>query len=138
MRDYLEPFGIYKEDRNKYFFKILLVSTYLDEASALFHRANWNHFNEVQPGVRTTNNLESYHSRLNDSVASAHPNNFSFIELIKREENSIRTKIVQIEAGQDVHFPKKQTNLTNLKSSLLQNEISLPVYCRGISYAMGH
>ena len=41
-------------------------------------------------------------------VASAHPNIFSFIELIKREENSIRTKIVQIEAGQDVHFPKKK------------------------------
>ena len=110
----------------------------------VFHRANCNHINEVLPGVRTTKNLEWYHSRLNDSVASAHPNIFSFIELIKREENSIRTKIVQIEARQDVHFPKKkiyvdaQAKLTNLKSSLLQNEISLPVYCRGISYAMGH
>ena len=49
-----------------------------------------------------------------------HPNIFSCIELIKREENSIEAK------------------LTNLKSSLVQNEISLPLYCRGVSYAIGH
>ena len=73
-----------------------------------------------------------------------HPNTYKFFELLRKEENKLKTLILQLEVGQDVNLPRKrkyieaERKLDNLKTRLANEDINLSVYCRAVSYILGH
>lgn len=50
-------------------------------------------------GPRTNNHVEGFHSALNKSVHTAHPNIYKFIDIMKGEQRKQELKLMQIATG---------------------------------------
>ena len=79
------------------------------------------HFGNLS--IRTNNNLEGFHLKLNKLVKTAKPNIYKLIGLIKKEESSARALYTRVNAGLIKAKPKAQTlfkeeRLKNLKLKL--------------------
>lgn len=91
----------------------------------------WNHFENE--GERTTNHVESWHSKMNRRARVRHPNIFMFIHLLKNEQKENECARRMLDAG---HPPpgstkkmmKKNERLRKLKLKLTNNEIDLAEY----------
>lgn len=107
-----------------------------------FQAQMWNHWDEVHRGVRTTNHLEGFHSRLNDKVSTAHPNLFHAIEVLKKEENRVSTSIIRLEAGENVAPPTKrkyrniQQRLDRLKTRFINGFLNIEQYAQSVSHLL--
>jgi len=51
----------------------------------------WNHF--YTNSHRTTNSVESWHSRLNADISRSHPNIWHFLSILKEDQQYTSTKI---------------------------------------------
>ena len=56
-----------------------------------FPPIHWNYFNQHQP--RTNNHVEGWHSRMKKVISKPHPNIYTWIEYIQREEAVTKAKI---------------------------------------------
>ena len=74
--------------------------------SANFGSEIWSRYNIKGP--RTNNHVEGFHSALNKSVHTAHPNIYKFIDIIKGEQRKQELKLMQIATGGRVTAPKKE------------------------------
>ena len=67
----------------------------------------WNFWAELK---RTNNNIEGFHSYLNQYVRSNHPNIYKLIELLKKNHSTTLTNIKRAETG---FRPKQKTQERN-------------------------
>ena len=56
-----------------------------------------HYFNQHQP--RTNNNVEGWHARMKKVITKPHPNIFTWIEFIQREEAVTKAKIMTFRSG---------------------------------------
>ncbi|XP_067665000.1 uncharacterized protein [Haliotis asinina] len=101
-----------------------IVSTWVDD-DARFPIQLWNH--PLTVGPRTNNNLEGFHSRLNQTLPHRHPNIFRFTEVIKKIEAADKAKIAQLEYGAAPPTRKRiyretENRLLRLKDKLLTRQ----------------
>lgn len=100
----------------------------------------WNHWEEVSASLRTTNNLESFHSRLNDKTGRSHPNIYQAVGILQKEQSIAEATIQQMQAGMEVSPPKKKkylnlnNRLNNLKGHLNNGHIDIITYARAVSH----
>ncbi|GMH45017.1 hypothetical protein BSKO_12974 [Bryopsis sp. KO-2023] len=66
----------------------------------------WNVFDQL--GLRTTNNVEGFHSKLNRLLVVHHPNIFKLIQELKREDGATVTKLSQIMVQGIVPYQRKK------------------------------
>lgn len=103
------------------------VETYVDGQNARFPVATWNHY---ESDVRTINAVEGWHNKLNDKCGRAHPNVFSAIETLQKEQEEVEVKILQLRNGASAP-PKRRKYITfnnkinRLHQRFQQGEISL-------------
>ncbi|KAH9382823.1 hypothetical protein HPB48_023385 [Haemaphysalis longicornis] len=62
-----------------------------------FSIEQWNHYGNRGP--RTNNHMESWHRKINAVSGRAHPNIYSFIDLIKKDEAPTRVSLQQLANG---------------------------------------
>lgn len=74
-----------------------------------FDNELWNHFETEY--VRTNNNLEGFHSKLNRLVQSPKPNIFKMISLLKRQEAIVRVKYARLNGK--AHNPSNKEIVKN-------------------------
>ena len=87
----------------------------------------WNHWGEDQ---RTINAVEGWHSKINDTVSRAHPNIFKAIDQLKKEQEAVEVKLLQLSNGAPSQ-PKKRKYITleqrlaRVRARFLTDEINL-------------
>lgn len=94
----------------------------------------WNQWNDCE---RTTNAVEGWHSKVNGSVIRAHPNVFDSISLIKREQESVELKTMQMANGARPPTKKRkyvtqENRLTRLRERLNASEVNLREYAEAV------
>ena len=57
----------------------------------------WNHYDNHGP--RTTNHIEGWHHKINNLVSRSHPNIYSLIDIIKKEQSMNEIKMLQFSNG---------------------------------------
>ena len=62
-----------------------------------FPQSQWNYFNQHLP--RTNNHVEGWHSRIKKIISTPHPNIYSWVEFIQREEAVTKAKIQTLRLG---------------------------------------
>ena len=60
---------------------------------------------------RTINSLEAFHGALNRSLNSSHPNLWSLIDVLKREEKFARAKFQKFVQGEETFQVKKYKDM---------------------------
>lgn len=88
----------------------------------------WNHHGNRGP--RTNNHMESWHRKINAVSGRAHPNIYSFIDLIKRDEALTRISLQQLANGGAVRarghkWVSKDRKLSELECRLSNGTISI-------------
>ncbi|XP_071040786.1 uncharacterized protein [Parasteatoda tepidariorum] len=113
-----------------------LISYYTDtwlEEEALFTADIWNHFS-TEDNIRTNNNVEGWHSKLQKSGMPPKPNIYIFVNKIKEiEEQNIaerRMLLCGLEnpLQQKAIYRKVNERLFALKQRLINQNISLRAY----------
>ncbi|KAK3088597.1 hypothetical protein FSP39_021128, partial [Pinctada imbricata] len=101
--------------------------------------AEWNHFNTEGP--RTTNNIEGWHSRINKKLTHGHPNIFTVVDLLQKEQAVTEAHRVQISAGgtrklQRKKYKRIDARLTTLKRRFIAGNIRLMDYADAASHLL--
>ena len=60
----------------------------------------WNVNNRVEEDIPKNNHVEAYHKHLQAAILSFHPNIWSFLKVLKKEEALKRLEMIQMEAGE--------------------------------------
>lgn len=119
----------YKETTNKAltdffdYFKNTFISQVNDgvENDGLFKKRFWSSYECIKNNLpRTTNTVESWHRSFNQRFRTAHPNISHFFDELKKEEETVRIKLIQASAGNVFSMNKnlvKEENLRNIISS---------------------
>ncbi|XP_071040757.1 uncharacterized protein [Parasteatoda tepidariorum] len=74
-----------------------VADTWVDECDSMFLMDIWNHYDN--PGDRTNNIVESWHSKFNRRAQKSHLNLFAFIELLQQEEAENHAEIQMLLQG---------------------------------------
>ncbi|XP_064466973.1 uncharacterized protein LOC135378057 [Ornithodoros turicata] len=93
-----------------------------------FEVHQWNH--NGNRGPRTNNHLEAWHRKINARVNKAHPNIYSFVDLIKKDEalNSIHLLQLSHEGSlraRDRKWVHKDRKLEQLESDLNNERLTM-------------
>ena len=95
------------------------------ENTSLYKIVLCNHWGNI---TRTNNSNESYNFRLENRFPKIHPNIWSFIELIQKEEGIVVVKFERINAGTINSKPKKKvdvdrdSNIFRAKTTYLESD----------------
>ncbi len=95
----------------------------------------WNMYERtLNQSMRTNNQAEAWHRRLNSVVQCEHPSLWMFLESLQKEENYIRCQIVKINAGQTSPQCKQYLDYNKrLKNLLLSPHPTLLEQIKGIA-----
>lgn len=109
---------------------VITVLDYFDATwmNGPFSIEQWNHYGNRGP--RTNNHMESWHRKINAVSGRAHPNIYSFIDLIKRDEALTRVSLQQLANGGAVRprahkWINKDRKLAELESQFSGGLISV-------------
>lgn len=88
----------------------------------------WNH--NGNRGPRSDNNLEAWHRKLNGQPNNAHPNIYSFSDLIKKDEELNRIHLLQLPHGgslgaREQKWVNMDRKLEQLEGDLNSGEITM-------------
>ena len=103
-------------------FKDYVTTTWVDNLTARFPYEIWNQYDNIG-GIRTTNNLESWHSKMKKELERPHPNVFRFIELLKEEQTRVENELRLLQAGGQV--PAQRQKYRNVTLRLLRLKVRL-------------
>ena len=117
-------------------FKDYVTTTWVDNIVARFPIEIWNQYDNIG-GIRTTNNLESWHNKMKNMLESPHPNIFRFIELLKEDQKLVEDDLRLLQSGGQVPVQrKKYRNITDrlvrLKELLESQEITVYHYAGAV------
>jgi len=115
------------------------VADYVTETWVEGTFGNWNHYDN--DGPRTTNHVEGWHNRLNKKCGSAHPNIYSVLRMLQKEQAGNEAKIIQISAGGKQPPRKKKyrqldSRLCNLKQRYRARQMTVFEYADAASYLL--
>ncbi|CAF1950851.1 unnamed protein product [Rotaria magnacalcarata] len=80
----------------------------------------WNmHQRTINNSMRTNNQAEAWHRRLNSVIQCEHPSLWIFIQSLQKEENYIRCQLVKVNAGQSTLQTKKYLDYSKRLKNLL-------------------
>ena len=104
------------------------TTTWLE--STVFSIQLWNHW---EAGDRTTNAAEGWHSKIKDTVNHAHPDVYSAVEIIKREQDTTELCILQLANGaappaKKRKYTTQENRLQRLRTNFQTNAITLCQY----------
>jgi len=69
----------------------------------------WNQYDATIGGFQRTNNLsKGWHNRLNLLTGRAHPDLYSFLKVIRKEQQEVDTILVKVGLGRSVRPAKKK------------------------------
>ncbi|XP_064482479.1 uncharacterized protein LOC135395168 [Ornithodoros turicata] len=93
-----------------------------------FEVHQWNH--NGNRGPRTNNHLEAWHRKINARVNKAHPNIYSFVDLIKKDEALNSIHLLQLSHGgslraRDRKWVHKDRKLEQLESDLNNERLTM-------------
>ena len=112
------------------------TATWIEGNFPLIH---WNYFNQQHP--RTNNNVEGWHSRMKKIISKPHPNIFSWIEFIQREEAITKAKILSFRTGATVRqrrqMKEKEKRIQTLFEHFNGGDINLDEYLGAIKHQTG-
>ena len=125
--------------------KIIFKDIYMRESRRagirqppMFNHAFWNVWDRMENDLPRTNNaLEGWHNAFNQSIGHAHPNIWSFIDILKKENALASGTIAQIEAGRPAPPQKRVYRRVNENLRTIFNDYAnrdVIEYLRGISY----
>ena len=78
----------------------------------------WNQYDTTVGGFQRTNNLrEGWHNRLNLLTGKAHPDLYSFLKRIKKEQQEVDVLLVEVGLGRSVR-PAKKKRYANLENRI--------------------
>lgn len=109
-------------------------STYVNPNGALFPRDIWNCYGLKD---RTTNVCEGYHSVINSHFRQRHPDPFTFVEFLQRQEAELERRIRQLEQGAPPRKRKAKYVLVDEALDRLRNTYfaaGLPNIARVLQY----
>ncbi|CAF1586169.1 unnamed protein product [Adineta ricciae] len=91
--------------------------------------------------MRTNNNAEGYHNRLNSRMSKYHPNIWAFIQCIKGEENRFNHLLIQMKGGLAARPKTKKTcaiqnRIDTLYLRYENNDINSSELLEGLSYVV--
>lgn len=76
--------------------------------------------------MRTNNQAEAWHRRINSIVDCEHPSLWVFIQCLQKEQNYIHCQIVKVNAGQSSQHAKKYLDYSKrLKNLLISPHVTL-------------
>ena len=55
---------------------------------------SWNHYDNDRP--RTTNNVEGWHSKINKTCKTAHPNIYTMVKMLQNIQSTNEAKLIQL------------------------------------------
>ena len=58
---------------------------------------SWNHYDNDRP--RTTNNVEGWHSKINKTCKTAHPNIYTMLKMLQNIQSANEAKLIQLSEG---------------------------------------
>jgi len=89
--------------------------------AATFPISFWNMTARVKNNMHhTNNNIEAWHRKLNCAFQRTHPNLWTFMDKLVKEENNIHSDIINAMSGRQP--PKRQNeSLNNRLNNLVQN-----------------
>ncbi|CAF1550208.1 unnamed protein product [Rotaria sordida] len=95
----------------------------------------WNmHYRTINDLMRTNNQAEAWHRRLNSVIQCEHPSLWIFIQSLQKEENYIRCQIVKLDAGDKSFRNKKYLDYSQrLKNLLLSPHPTLLTQLEGLA-----
>ncbi|CAF1227763.1 unnamed protein product [Rotaria sordida] len=95
----------------------------------------WNmHYRTINDLMRTNNQAEAWHRRLNFVIQCEHPSLWIFIQSLQKEENYIRCQIVKLDAGDKSFRNKKYLDYSQrLKNLLLSPHPTLLTQLEGLT-----
>ena len=91
----------------------------------------WNVRDSLLTNINRTNNaVEGWNNQLNNYARCSHPHVHKFIEILKQDMTSYRTKIIQIYAGNNINpqrtkYRQHSTNLINIVQRFGDNHAQL-------------
>ncbi|CAM4838718.1 unnamed protein product, partial [Rotaria magnacalcarata] len=96
----------------------------------------WNmHQRTINNSMRTNNQAEAWHRRLNSVIQCEHPSLWIFIQSLQKEENYIRCQLVKVNAGQSTLQTKKYLDYSKrLKNLLISPHPTLLRQIEGINF----
>ena len=105
-----------------------------------FPQSQWNYFNQHLP--RTNNHIEGWHSRIKKIISKPHPNIYSWVEFIQREEAVTKAKIQTLRLGattrpQRRRVKKKEKRIQALFDRFNEGALSLDDYIEAIKHLTG-
>ncbi|XP_064648761.1 uncharacterized protein LOC135500972 [Lineus longissimus] len=116
-----------------------IMNTYVN---GTFPPALWNVY-ERNMGLRTNNNLESYHRVLNDTVVVKHPSLWTFIRHLRDIQANVESSINSADLG-DAPPPRRrkwrqlEARLQRLKDQYVNGERDLDSYWQAVSHCVGY
>jgi hypothetical protein len=58
---------------------------------------SWNHYDNDRP--RTTNNVEGWHSKINKTCKTTHPNIYTMVKMLQNIQSTNEAKLIQLSEG---------------------------------------
>lgn len=77
------------------------------------------HRRTLEGAMRTNNQAEAWHRRINAIIDCEHPSLWVFIQCLQKEQNYIHCQIVKVNAGQSSQFSKKYLDYNKRLKNLL-------------------
>ncbi|CAF4009296.1 unnamed protein product, partial [Rotaria sordida] len=104
-------------------------------------RIDINKWNVYGFRIRTNNNAEGFHNRLNLRIAKYHPNIWTFIRCIQGEENRFNHVLIQMIGGLAARLKTATTNAIQQRIDTLylryqNNDITVDELLNGLSYVV--
>lgn len=90
-----------------------------------WRRTTWNHFDTEK--LRTNNNVEGWHHRINVLAKKGHPNIFEFLTMIRNEQAMTEIKIAQQENGAAPPQKKRKYRIIAERLEVLKDRYSAGV-----------
>ncbi|XP_040077772.3 uncharacterized protein LOC120849598 [Ixodes scapularis] len=93
----------------------------------------WNH--HQNSGARTNNLKEAWHRKINNAIGKAHPNVYTFVEHIKRDEATSRVTLLQVSNGGQARKRQKKWEMKDeairkLEQRLSNGELNIQEFLR--------
>ncbi len=105
-----------------------------------FPQSEWNYFSQHLP--RTNNHVEGWHSRMSNIIRKPHPNVYSWVEFMQREEAVSKAKIQSLRTGatarpQRRRIKEREKRIHALFDRFNGGSISLDEYLEAIKHLTG-
>lgn len=117
--------------------QVMRFKDYVTENWVEGNRLSWNHYDNNGP--RTTNHVEGWHHKINNLLYHSHPNLYTLIDIIRKEQATNEVKLIQ-HANGGKQRPRKRLyreidqRLGTLKQRLTDGEIDIIRYADAASY----